>query len=155
MALPIRRRESRPAVPAPWSPMTELEEMHERIGRLLSGALEDFGGAGASLWSPLVDIEETDDAWVVEADLPGVKRRDVTVDFQDSELAISGEVKEKERRGILRRRTRRTGRFDYRVTLPGEFDPDAVEAELDSGVLTVRLPKPERAQRRRVEVKGG
>ena len=155
MALPIRRRESRPAVPASWSPMTELEEMHERIGRLLSGALEDFGGAGAALWSPLVDIEETDDAWVVEADLPGVKRGDVTVDFQDSELAISGEVKEKERRGILRRRTRRTGRFDYRVTLPGEFDPDAVEAELDSGVLTVRLPKPERAQRRRVEVKGG
>ncbi|MDP8943538.1 MAG: Hsp20/alpha crystallin family protein [Actinomycetota bacterium] len=155
MALPIRRRESRSSAPSQWSPTAELEEMHERIGRLLSGAFEDLGGAGAGLWSPLVDIEETDDAWVVEADLPGVKRGDVTVDLQDSELAISGEVKEKERTGILRRRTRRTGRFDYRVTLPGEFDPDAVEAELDSGVLTVRLPKPERAQRRRVEVRGG
>lgn len=155
MALPVRRRESRPAAASQWSPMTELEEMHDRIGRLLSGAFEDFGARGEGLWSPLVDIEETDDAWVVEADLPGVKRGDVTVDLQDSELAISGEVKEKERMGILRRRTRRTGRFDYRITLPGEFDPDAVEAELDSGVLTVRLPKPERAQPRRVEVKGG
>ena len=155
MALPIKRRESRPAVPARWTPMTELEDMHERIGRLLSGALEDAGGVGEGMWSPLVDIEETDDAWVVEADLPGVKRGDVTVDLQDSELAITGEVKEKERTGILRRRTRRTGRFDYRVTLPGEFDPDAVEAQLDSGVLTVRLPKPQRAQRRRVEVRGG
>ena len=152
MALPERRSAS---PPERWDPFRELEELHTRIGQLMESSWPGTADRPGGIWSPLVDIEETDDAWVVEADLPGVKRGDVTVDLQDSELAISGEVKQKERTGILRRRTRRTGRFDYRVTLPGEFDPDAVEAELDSGVLTVRLPKPERAQRRRVEVKGG
>ena len=151
MALPIKRREARPAPPAAWSPVAELEEMHERIGRLLSGTLEDFGELGHGAWAPPVDIEETDDAWLVEAELPGVKQGDITIELQDSELAISGELKEKERKGILRRRTRRTGRFDYRVTLPGEFDPDSVEADLNRGVLTVRVPKPERAKPHRIE----
>ena len=69
--------------------------------------------------------------------------------------AIRGEVKERERTGMLRRRTRRTGEFDHRVTLPGELDPDNVDAQLHDGVLTVRIAKPARAQPRRIEVKGG
>jgi HSP20 family protein len=52
---------------------------------------------------PLVDIEETEDAWIVEADLPGVKLEDVNVEVRGSELAISGEIKERRREGILRR----------------------------------------------------
>ena len=150
--LPTRREERSPAR---WDPFRELEEMHERMGRLLEGNLGDLGGLGEGAWSPLVDIEETDDAWIVEADLPGVKRGDVEVELRDGELAISGELKERERRGLLRRRTRRTGRFDYRVTLPGEFDADAIDASLEHGVLTVRVPKPQRAQPRRIEIKGG
>jgi HSP20 family protein len=66
------------------------------------------------VWAPPVDLEETDDVWVVEADLPGVRKGDVTVEVRDGELAIHGEVRERERTGILRRRTRRTGAFDYR-----------------------------------------
>ena len=155
MALPIKRREARPAGRSAWGSLSELEEMHERIGRLLAGGLEDFGQLGEGVWSPAVDIEETDEAWLVEAELPGVKQSDVNVELQDSELVISGELKEKERKGILRRRTRRTGRFDYRVSLPGEFEPDAVEAKLNSGVLSLRVPKPERAKRRRIEIKDG
>ena len=53
---------------------------------------------------PFADIEETDDAWVIEAELPGVDRKDVNVELRDSELIISGEIKEKERKGVLRRR---------------------------------------------------
>jgi HSP20 family protein len=75
--------------------------------------------------------------------------------MRESELVITGEIKERERRGVLRRRTRRLGRFDYRVTLPGEADPEGIDASLDDGVLTVRVPKPERAQPRRIEVKSG
>jgi HSP20 family protein len=70
-----------------------------------------------------------------------------------NELTITGEIKERERKGILRRRTRRTGRFEYRVTLPGETDADNVDAKLEGGVLTVRVPKSGRARPRRVEVK--
>ncbi|MEA2383712.1 MAG: hypothetical protein QOH72_3683 [Solirubrobacteraceae bacterium] len=103
-------------------------------------------------WVPSVDVEESDDAWIVEAELPGVRREDVTVDVGDSALVISGEIKERERKGILRRRTRRTGRFEYRVTLPVRVDADAIEASLADGVLTVRVPKPEQSRPKRVEV---
>ena len=104
---------------------------------------------------PLADIEETDDAWIIEAELPGVDRDDVNVEMRDSELIISGDIKEKERKGILRRRTRRTGRFEYRVSLPGLSDQEHIEANLHDGVLTVRVPKSEQAKPRRIEVRTG
>jgi HSP20 family protein len=102
---------------------------------------------------PITDIEETDDAWVIEAELPGVNRKDVNVEMRDSEVIISGEIKEKERKGVLRRQTRKTGEFEYRVTLPGDSDAEHIEANLHDGVLTVRVPKTEQAKPRRIEVK--
>jgi HSP20 family protein len=151
--LPVRR-ERREALPARWDPIREMEDMRERMDSLFEQVLGGTPLAGG-VWSPPVDLEETDDAWVVEADLPGVKKGDVSIEVRDNELAIQGEVKERERSGVLRRRTRRTGQFDYRVTLPGEVDADNVEAQLNDGVLTVRVPKPERAKPRRIDVKGG
>ena len=149
MPLPARRSAS---PPERWDPFRELEDLHARMGRLMESAWPG-GTEGGGIWSPLVDIEETEDAWLVEAELPGVKEKDINVEVSDSELAISGELKERERKGILRRRTRRTGQFDYRVTLPGEADADRIEASLNEGVLTVRVPKPERARPRRIEIK--
>ena len=70
-----------------------------------------------------------------------------------NELSITGEIKEKERKGALRRQTRRIGRFEYRVRLPEQVDASKIEASLDQGVLTVRVPKSERAQRQKVEIK--
>lgn len=69
-------------------------------------------------------------------------------------LEIGGELQEKERTGVMRRRTRRTGRFDCRVTLPEQVEADKIEASLADGVLTVRVPKSERAQRKKIQVKG-
>jgi HSP20 family protein len=119
------------------------------MGELMGSPLGD----GDRTWAPPVDIVETDDAWIVEAELPGVDRDDVSVEVRDSELSISGEIKERERQGILRRRTRRVGAFDFHVTLPGQADTEHVEATLRDGVLTVRVPKPEQARSRRIEVK--
>jgi HSP20 family protein len=113
------------------------------------------GLADAPVWTPLVDIEETDDAWIVEAELPGVGRDDVSVEVREPELVITGEIKERERRGILRRRARPTGRFEYRVTLPGPIDSEGVEATMADGVLTVRVPRPEQARPHRIEVANG
>ena len=150
MALPIRHSSS---PPERWDPFRELEDLHTRIGRLMESDWVGGDGGASGIWSPLVDIEETDDAWLVEAELPGVRQEDIEVEVSDSELAISGELKERERKGILRRRTRRTGQFDYRVTLPGEADAERIEASLKEGVLTVRVPKPERARRRRIQIR--
>jgi HSP20 family protein len=107
-------------------------------------------GAG---WSPLVDIEEEDHAYVLELDVPGVKREDVNIELVGNELAVTGEIKERERKGALRRKTRRTGRFEYHVRLPNQVDASKIEASLDHGVLTVRVPKSERAQRQKIEIK--
>src|SRR5579875_1182925 len=145
-----------PSAPERWDPFRELDEVSERMRRLLD---ETFAGTLATPplagpgWSPLVDVEETDDAYIVEADLPGAKPGDVDVELVGRELTISGEIKERERKGVLRRRTRRSGRFDYRVALPDQVASDRIEATLADGVLTVRVPKTEQAQRRKIEVK--
>jgi HSP20 family protein len=90
---------------------------------------------------------------VIEAELPGVKREDVNIELVGNELTINGDIKEQERKGLLRRRTRRTGRFELRVVLPDPVDAGSVDANLKNGVLMVRVPKTERAQRKKVEVK--
>ena len=152
MTLPVRRRDTAPQPMTRWDPLRELEGLQEQLAQLMqSGAANGDG----TPFVPLVDIEETEDAWIVEAEIPGAKSEDVNVEVRGSELAISGEIKEREREGILRRRTRKTGEFDYHITLPGEADPDRIEASLNDGVLTVRIPKPEQERPRRIDVKSG
>jgi HSP20 family protein len=145
MALPVRPNNEAQT----WKSFQELDDLHERMSRLFESS---FGETAAGAWLPAVDIEETDEAFVIEAELPGVQRQDVTVEMQDNQLTIHGELKERERKGILRRRTRRTGQFDYRVLLPGEVDPDNIEANLQDGVLRVHAHKVERAKPRRIEI---
>jgi HSP20 family protein len=149
MATLVRRREHTPQLTRS-EPFSELEELQNRMGQLMQSALTGEGDGRA--WIPSVDIEETEDAWIVEAEIPGVDRKDVNVEVRDSELAITGDIKERERKGILRRQTRRVGRFDYRVTLPGSADGDNIKASLADGVLTVTVPKPAEAKPRRIEV---
>jgi HSP20 family protein len=141
-----------------WEPLSELEQVTQRMRRMLDQTFGGFGWPSPLIseqagWSPLVDIEEQDDAYVLEAELPGVKREDVNIEVVGNELSITGEIKEKERTGALRRRTRRTGRFEYRLRLPDQVDAAKIEASLDQGVLTVKVPKSERAQRQKIEVK--
>jgi HSP20 family protein len=144
------RRASSPAV-ARWEPPREFEDLQMRLNQLMEGALTGVLSPD-SVWVPLADIEETEDAWVVEAELPGVNKKDINVDVRDSEVVVTGEIKEKERKGLLRRRTRPVGRFEYRVVLPGEVNADGVDASLDDGVLTIRIPKAEQARPRRIEI---
>ena len=151
MALPVRRRDTAPQPVMRWDPLQELQGLQEQFAQLMQRDTAD-GNGGLPL-VPLVDIEETEDAWIVEAELPGVKPEDVNVEVRGSELAISGEIKEREREGILRRRTRKTGEFDYHITLPGDADAEHIDAELRDGVLTVRIPKPEQERPRRIDVK--
>jgi HSP20 family protein len=154
MPLPVRRNE--PSSPRQggqrWDPFREFEQLQEEMGRLVQSVWSPAGGDGGS-WIPFADIEETEDAWIIEVEVPGVERDDVNVELRNSELIISGEIKEKERKGVLRRRARRTGHFEYRVVLPGEPVEDKIEANIHDGVLTVRVPKAEQAKPRRIEVK--
>jgi HSP20 family protein len=136
-------------VTARWDPFREVDELYRQMNHLLeTGVTTD----GATRWVPLADIEETDDAYIVEMELPGVKQDDVDIEVNGRELTVSGEVKEKERAGILRRRTRKVGEFSYTVSLPMEIDADSVSADLDSGVLTIRVPKSQGTKSRHVTI---
>lgn len=152
MALPVRRTSDDHADPARWDPLGELE----RLNRQLAGYLESWRSLPDLLdgaFTPLADVEETDDAYTVEIELPGIKPDDVDLEIAGRRVTVHGERKEKERVGILRKRERTVGRFHYEVTLPGDIEEDGVEAHLDEGVLTVRLPKPESARPRRIEIR--
>jgi HSP20 family protein len=145
MTLPVR---SRPRAVAGWDPFRELDELADRVNSLWEAG---FHG-GLQGWAPLADVEETEDGYSVEIDLPGAKRDDIDIQLSDGQLTVSGDLKEKERTGVLRRRTRRVGHFQYSVTLPADVDADKVSAHLDDGVLTVRVPKAEQAKPRRIEI---
>jgi HSP20 family protein len=139
-----------------WDPLQQMEDMYQTMGSLLQDFLGDntiAAQAGRTGWSAPADVEETDDAFVVELDLPGVKPEDISVELRDTTLRVSGEIKERQRAGILRRSSRRVGRFEHIVTLPGEIDANKVDAKLADGVLTVRIAKSAGSQPRRIDVK--
>lgn len=153
MAVPVLHRDTHHARQAPdGEPMRELDQIQQQTFQLLQSMLGASPFAGVGTWVPAVDIEETEDSWILEAELPGAKSDDIDIEAHDNEIQITGEIVEKERAGILRRRTRRVGRFEYRVTLPGPIDPDSINASLDDGILRVTVPKPEQARPRRVEI---
>ena len=135
-----------------WDPFREFEDLYTQMGRWMDSAFGRLDQPTA--WAPLADLSESEDAYLVEVDLPGVKRDDVTIDLVGNELVVTGELKQRERQGLLRHRTRRTGEFSYRVTLPDSVDADKVEASLAEGVLTIRVPKSEAVKPRRIAIKG-
>jgi len=154
MPVPARRTAtSSPHQVERWDPLREFEQLQEEMGRLVQSVWSPAGVGNGGAWTPFADVEETEDAWTIEVELPGVDRKNVNVEMRNSELVISGDVKEKERKGVLRRRARRTGHFEYHVTLPGESDEEHIDAKLHDGILTVRVPKTEHAKPRRIEVK--
>ncbi|CAO5228040.1 Hsp20/alpha crystallin family protein [Frankia sp. AgKG'84/4] len=154
MVLPTRNGPEGTALASRWDPFREIEETWSRMGSLLGDVA---GGAGRPLGvlagpARPIDVEETDDAFVVELEVPGARREGIAIDLRDNELHVCGEVREREKAGIARRRARRFGRFEHRVTLPGEVDAEGVTAGLTDGVLTVTLPKASRSQPRHIEI---
>src|ERR1700679_2501080 len=118
-ALPVRHGGRNTSV---VNPSREFEDIYDRMGQLMNFA---FGLTPAVLadlpWVPLADLSETDDAYVVKAELPGVNKDQVNIQLQDRELVISGEIPEPESgngngdSSRRRRSSRRTGRFELRT----------------------------------------
>jgi HSP20 family protein len=148
LALPIRRNQGEEGR---WDPVAQVNRLNEQLQEYLDdrGSFPSLLGNG---FTPLADVEETDDAYLVEVELPGVKGDDIVVEVAGRRLTVSGERKEKERVGILRRHTRTVGRFHYEVVLPGDVADEEVDASLDEGVLVVRAPKVEADRPRRIPV---
>jgi len=155
-------RRSRPLANAParrGDPLAEFEQLQDQMGQIINAFFRDPLASSSTgqppAWIPAADVEETDDAYTIELDVPGVRREDVSIELRDNEVRISGEVKQRERTGTLRRQTRRVGQFEYMVALPGDIDAEKVDAALHDGVLTVRLPKAAATRPRQIEIKEG
>jgi HSP20 family protein len=133
-----------------WDPFDDLQEPRQQFSQALQG-LSPLG-APAGAFVPLADIEETDDAFLVELDVPDVDKGDVDVELSGQRLVVSGERKEKERTGVMRRRTRRVGEFRAEVIFPVHVDNEGVEASLNSGTLTIRAPKSVGQRRRQISI---
>jgi HSP20 family protein len=132
------------------------EPFSQEVNRLFN-TLFDAGESAAQRWVPAMDLVEGDDHFVLKADLPGLDEDDVSIEIQDNTLTVSGERKaehETRERGWYRVE-RSFGRFSRSLTLPEGVDADAVSAEFDKGVLSVRIPKPEERKPRRVSIQAG
>jgi HSP20 family protein len=136
-----------------WSPWRELESMQRHLSRVLDDSNQALG-MEESHWLPAVDIRETADAIVVNAELPGIDKKDVKVDVKDGVLTISGERKyEKDvKEENVHRIERSYGSYSRSFSLPTHVDVNKVQARLEDGVLEVRLPKTETSKQKSVEV---
>src|SRR3954447_406332 len=108
----------------------------------------------AQRWVPPMDLVETEDHYLLKADLPGMKQEDVAIELSDGTLTISGERKleyERKEKGFFRLE-RSFGKFSRSLTLPEGIDPDKIDASFHDGVLDVNIPKPEQRKPRRIEV---
>ena len=145
----LTRRNQTSEWPSLWNMEDEMNRMFEQFGKPF-GWVEQPGR-----YAPAMDVRETDDAYIVEADVPGMKKDDVHIEVADNVLTIKGERKdEKQEKDKNYHRVEHSfGSFTRSVALPAGFDAGKVTANFDNGVLTVTLPKREETKPRRIEVK--
>ncbi len=147
MALPIRRGSRFPASlfepTVQWDPVSEFEYMRERMGRLYDQIAQQ--GPDQSPWQPDIEVDETEEFYLVKAELPGITRENVELQVDEHSLSITGSIREEQSEHTMHRRA---GRFFYRTVLPRDIDTEKVQANMREGILTIRLPKTKQATRR-------
>lgn len=127
-----------------WDPVGDLAALRKEMARMLeafAGVIKDAGGPAD------VDVDEDEDGWTVTARLPGLAPEEVLVEVDQRDLRIRPRIGEGEHAATAHRTT-----FDYRLTLPGEVDQDRVDATMDHGLLTIRLPRLTRPGRRTITI---
>ncbi len=136
-----------------WDPFRMMRDLMrwDPFGQMIPYAAEE-------LWSPQVEVRETDDAFLFKADLPGVKQEDVNIELLGNRLQISGkrdqEREEKEGDRIYAYE-RSFGSFSRAFTLPDNVDTEHIRCELKEGVLSLAIPKKPGEQPRKIQIGGG
>ena len=142
---------------APWRPFEReialLRKERDRLWDLFFGETP-FARRFPEEWSPLVDILEKDDCYIVKAELPGLESKDVDVSISGYLLTIRGEKKmeEQDKGQDPYRAERHYGLFHRTLELPDSVQDDKVEATFNKGILNITLPKAKGAKRKRIEI---
>lgn len=144
--MPIQKggEETMPRDITPWSPIREISTLHEAIDRMFEDSfLGSRQGAVSNISVPAINVRETENAVVVEAEIPGVKEEDLDVEVSDETLTIRGEKKietETKEKDYYHREFS-YGSFSRSIPLPVAVESDKAEAELKNGTLRITLPK--------------
>ena len=142
----------------PWS--ERLPRSLEGFSREMENLFEKFfGGEGSAVSQappPSMNLAETEEAYEVTLDLPGLKPEEVKVELQSGGLVVSGERKEEAQQEgkTFLRVERRYGSFRRAISLPGAVDEDRIDAEFRDGVLSITLPKTEQQRAKQIQVRG-
>jgi len=143
---------SRPTFEAQFS---DFDQMRREVLRLFdSAAGRSAARAGAGVFPP-INVTQDDGAFYVRAELPGVKPEEIDISALRNRVSIAGrrQIPTEKDRVSHHRKERSEGSFNRTVTLPAEVDAERVEARYADGILTVSLPKAERAKPRQIAVK--
>lgn len=138
-----------------WDPFREMVSLRDELDRLFDSVFGRLPRERSEVyWAPPMDIEETDDAIIVRAELPGMSKDDIKVTLSGDMLTISGERKqEAEKKGKTYYRVERAyGKFQRTVTLPCEVDGDRTKASYKAGVLELVLPKSEKSKAKEITI---
>lgn len=140
-------------------PENELATMQGRVNRLFNEMLGPWpygpeGGAINSAWLPPVDVFEDKEGIKLTAELPGVKAEDVKISLENQTLTLRGEKKQIAEETVekVHRYERSYGSFERTFTLPSTVDSERIQATFEDGILTVTLPKVEKAKPREIPV---
>ena len=141
-----------------WNPARELEEMSDRLNRVFARVPRDRNENEAMTvadWTPVVDISETTAEYVIKAEITEVKKEDVKVTLEHGVLTVQGiRRQEAEEKGKKYHRVERSyGSFVRSFSLPDLVDAAQVQAVFKDGILTLHLPKSEKAKPKAIEVK--
>ena len=138
---------------APWSLFgSDLDRFFERL--VPGWVTREDSGIETGVWAPRMDFSESDKEFIVQMDLPGIRKEDVTISLEDHELTISGERKEEfvEEDRNFHRIERFAGRFFRAVPLPGHANIDKASAIFKDGVLTIKIPKAKESKPHRIKI---
>lgn len=140
-----------------FGPLEELSQDMERVfdsllGRTVGNVLRP---SGAEKYVPSMDVYENDTAYVVALDLPGVKPEDVKIEMHEGKLSVSGsrELAKGETSDKFHRVERSGGKFHRVLSLANDVDLEKIDAAYDHGVLTITLPKVEKQQPTKIEIR--
>ncbi len=139
-----------------WTPSQQIAASREPLFRLFDTFFTDAAGEDLTTrtWTPPVDIQETDDSYRLQAELPGLGKDDIQITIENNVLRLTGERKwEKDVKKENYHRIERTyGSFSRSFALPHQVSSDKVEAKFENGVLSVVVPKAETAKPRRITI---
>ena len=129
--------------------------LHREIDRLFNEFAQGIGPNGQQNLVPSIEISETDKAIEVSAEMPGLERKDVEISIEDDTLTIRGEKKfeENQKDKNVEHSERTYGVFLRVLQLPPGIDPSSVQATMSNGVLKITIPKPAKAEPKKIEVK--